>query len=150
MSITYKLGKGIELAVEFSMFPQNVLDHATKIGLGNMLRDCHAGITESEVGAEYIAKSRDAVNKKLADLVAGTIRESVGRESDPIARRARELATEKVNAQYRKNGKKLADFAKEIRADVAKLATNAAIVKLATAQVEAARELDVDMDGLVG
>ena len=146
--ISYKLGKDIVREVAFDMFPQNVLDHATKIGLGNMLRDCHAGITEAEKGADYKALSAEAVDQKIADLVAGTIRESVGRESDPVARRARELALEKVNAQYRKNGKKLADFAKEIRADVNKLVQNPAILKLAESQVAAAKELELDIESV--
>ena len=139
---TYKLGKDIVREVDFAQFPQNVIDHAIRLGIGNMLRDCHAGITADEYGDNFKAEAAQAVDQKLSDMLAGVIRESSGgREADPVKRESKRIATEMVTAQYRKAGKKAAEYAKEIRADAAKLALNPKVVALAEKRVAELGEL---------
>lgn len=141
MEHTYKLGKDIVRTVDFAQFPANVIERATVIGMGNILRDCHAGIT-SESDANFKELSAQAVDEKLTDLLAGVIRESSGgREANPVKRESNRIATEMVTAQYRKAGKKVAQYAKEIRADAAKLALNPKVVALAEKRVAELGEL---------
>jgi hypothetical protein len=153
MKHTYKLGKDIVREVDFGQLglPENVSPvalHCFTVGLGNVLRDTHASITEAEAGDKFKELSAQAVDEKLGELIAGIVRASGGgRESNPVTREANAIALQLTNAQYRKNGKKLADHAKEIRADAAKLALNPKVIALAEKRVAEAKELDVEITG---
>src|SRR6516225_7298028 len=63
--------------------------------LTTVLLDCHAGISIKELGAEKAkALSTEAVNKKIASLYAGEIREfggGGGRTTDPVESRMWEI-----------------------------------------------------------
>jgi hypothetical protein len=68
------VGKGIELEVDVSRLDNDVRDHVMRTGLRNLLMDAHASVTTKAYTDNYVAKSRELAEKKLASLYAGVVR----------------------------------------------------------------------------
>ena len=83
------IGKGIELDVDVSRFNTEVHDHLLRTGLRNLLMDAHASATAKADPDNYIKRSREMAEKKLASLYAGVVRaQSFGgpkASTDPVA-----------------------------------------------------------------
>lgn len=86
------IGKGLSMDIPDDM-PTNVEAHARYIGYRNILMDSHASATKDEHGEDYVNVARAMAEKKLAALVAGEVRVSGTRTSDPVAREVRRIAT---------------------------------------------------------
>jgi hypothetical protein len=82
------IGKGIELDVDVTQFNSEVHDHIVRTGLRNLLMDAHASATAKADPDNYIKRSREMAEKKLASLYAGVVRaQTIGgpkTASDPI------------------------------------------------------------------
>ena len=68
------VGKGIELEVDVRRFNSEVRDHVMRTGLRNLLMDAHASATAKADPENYIKRSRELAEKKLASLYAGVVR----------------------------------------------------------------------------
>jgi hypothetical protein len=68
------IGKGIELDVDVTRFNSEVHDHIVRTGLRNLLMDAHASATAKADPDNYINRSRELAEKKLASLYAGVVR----------------------------------------------------------------------------
>ena len=83
------IGKGIELDVDVTRFNSEVRDHIVRTGLRNLLMDAHASATAKAYPDDYIKRSREMAEKKLASLYAGVVRtQSFGAPkapTDPVA-----------------------------------------------------------------
>ena len=83
------IGKAIELDVDVSRFNTEVHDHLLRTGLRNLLMDAHASATAKADPENYIKRSREMAEKKLASLYAGVVRaQSFGgpkASTDPVA-----------------------------------------------------------------
>jgi hypothetical protein len=83
------IGKSIELDVDVTRFNGEVHDHILRTGLRNLLMDAHASATAKGDPENYIKRSRELVEKKLASLYAGVVRaQSFGgpkAPTDPVA-----------------------------------------------------------------
>ena len=83
------IGKGIELDVDVSRFNTEVHDHLLRTGLRNLLMDAHASATAKADPENYIKRSREMAERKLASLYAGVVRaQSFGgpkASTDPVA-----------------------------------------------------------------
>jgi hypothetical protein len=94
------IGKGIELDVDVTRLNREVHDHIVRTGLRNLLMDAHASATAKADPDNYIQRSRELAEKKLASLYAGVIRaQTVGgpkTPSDPITQVIMRLARKAV------------------------------------------------------
>src|SRR5262249_32476251 len=83
------IGKSIELDVDLTRFNSEVHDHIVRTGLRNLLMDSHASTTAKSDPDNYINRSREMAEKKLASLYAGVVRsQSFGgpkAPTDPVA-----------------------------------------------------------------
>src|SRR5215470_307530 len=83
------VGKGIELEVDATRFNSEVHDHILRTGIRNLLMDAHASATAKADPENYIKRSREMAEKKLASLYAGVVRaQSFGgpkAPTDPVA-----------------------------------------------------------------
>ena len=83
------IGKAIELDVDVSRFNTEVHDHLLRTGLRNLLMDAHASATAKADPENYIKRSREMAERKLASLYAGVVRaQSFGgpkASADPVA-----------------------------------------------------------------
>src|SRR5262249_52847349 len=83
------IGKGIELDVDVSRFNTEVHDHLLRTGLRNLLMDAHASAAAKADPENYIKRSREMAERKLASLYAGVVRaQSFGgpkAPTDPVA-----------------------------------------------------------------
>jgi hypothetical protein len=83
------IGKGIELDVDVTRFNSEVHDHIVRTGLRNLLMDSHASATAKAYPDDYIKRSQEMAEKKLASLYAGVVRaQAFGgpkAPSDPVA-----------------------------------------------------------------
>src|SRR5262245_31914140 len=83
------IGKGIELDVDVMRFNSDVHEHIVRTGLRNLLMDAHASATAKAYPDNYINRSRELAEKKLASLYAGVVRaQSFGgpkAPTDPVA-----------------------------------------------------------------
>jgi hypothetical protein len=83
------IGKGIELDVDVTRFNREIHDHLLRTGLRNLLMDAHASATAKADPENYIKRSREMAEKKLASLYAGVVRaQSFGgpkAPTDPVA-----------------------------------------------------------------
>jgi len=68
------IGKGIELEVDVMRFNGEVHDHILRTGLRNLLMDAHASATAKADPDNYIRRSQELAEKKLANLYAGVVR----------------------------------------------------------------------------
>jgi len=91
------IGKGIELDVDVTRFNSEVHDHIVRTGLRNLLMDAHASATAKADPDNYINRSRELAEKKLASLYAGVVR-APGRKtaSDPIGQVIMRLARKAI------------------------------------------------------
>src|SRR5262245_42161072 len=62
------IGKGIELDVDVTRFNSDVQDHIVRTGVRNLLMDSHASATAKADPDNYIKRSREMAEKKLASL----------------------------------------------------------------------------------
>lgn len=126
------LGKtGHSVTVQTERLDPEVLAHVFGYGLKQVLNDAAAGgkTTDEKVGL---------FNKKLEALYEGTLR--AARESDPVAREAKRIATDWLAAKG--VGPKAEDF----KAKLAKVMADEKIQHLARVAVERAKELDLDIE----
>jgi len=83
------IGKGIELDVDVTRFNREVHDFILRTGLRNLLMDAHASATAKADPENYIKRSREMAERKLASLYAGVVRaQSFGgpkAPTDPVA-----------------------------------------------------------------
>src|SRR5512132_3391126 len=93
-------GKDSELDIDVRRFNGEVHDHIVRTGLRNLLMDAHASATAKADPDNYIQRSRELAEKKLASLYAGVIRaQTVGgpkTPSDPITQVIMRLARKAV------------------------------------------------------
>jgi hypothetical protein len=126
MTMLVAVGKGIELEVDVTRLNNEVRDHVMRTGLRNLLMDAHASATAKADPDNYIKRSRELAEKKLASLYAGVLRaQSFGgpkAPTDPVAMVILRLARKAVQR----------DRAKEI-ATVPKAEKLALLNKLAAA-----------------
>ena len=94
------IGKGIELDVDVTRFNSEVSDHIVRTGLRNLLMDAHASATAKADPDNYINRSREMAEKKLASLYAGVVRaQTIGgpkTASDPITQVIMRLARKAI------------------------------------------------------
>jgi hypothetical protein len=94
------IGKGIELDVDVTRFNSEVHDHIVRTGVRNLLMDAHASATAKADPDNYIKRSREMAEKKLASLYAGVVRaQTVGgpkTASDPISQVIMRLARKAI------------------------------------------------------
>src|SRR5262245_44711305 len=94
------IGKGIELDVDVTRFNREVHDFILRTGLRNLLMDAHASATAKADPANYIKRSREMAEKKLASLYAGVVRaQTIGgpkTASDPISQVIMRLARKAI------------------------------------------------------
>lgn len=143
-----QIGKGIELDVDTSKLPTNVMEHVQYIGLRNILMDAHASITTDE--ADYQAKAQAASEKKLAAMYAGEVRVAGTREGDPVRAEALRMATAMIKSALKLAGRNPSKVdPKAMRASAEKL-VDVALLEKAKARVEENRALkaDIDVSGL--
>lgn len=148
------IGKSIALDVDFTRFPQNVVDHILYIGARNILMDSHANVTKEEAGDDMVAQARAVAEKKLAAMYGGEVRIGATRAPrDPVgAIMARMARSEIVNA-LRAAGRKASGVDKDaMAAAVAKrLASHDARLR-AAAEAELAttaeRVADIDLNDI--
>jgi hypothetical protein len=120
--------------------------------LTTVLLDCHAGISIKELGAEKAkALSTEAVNKKIASLYAGEIREfggGGGRTTDPVESRMWEIVEVSCKVGMRdqygatKNWPK-GELNRRVEATIEK--NRDGLTKLAKKQLMEASKLQLDM-----
>jgi hypothetical protein len=97
------IGKGIELDVDVTRFNSEVHDHIVRTGLRNLLMDAHASATAKAYPDDYINRSREMAEKKLASLYAGVVRaQSFGgpkAPTDPVAMVILRLARKAITSR---------------------------------------------------
>jgi hypothetical protein len=98
------IGKGIELDVDPSRFNREVNDHILRTGLRNLLMDAHASATAKSDPDNYIKRSRELAEKKLASMYAGIVRvANVGgpkAPTDPVSQVILRLARKAVQKDH--------------------------------------------------
>jgi len=94
------IGKGIELEVDVTRFNTEVHDHIVRTGVRNLLMDAHASVTAKADPDNYVTRSREMAEKKLASLYAGVVRaQTIGgpkTASDPISQVIMRLARKAI------------------------------------------------------
>jgi hypothetical protein len=94
------IGKGIELDVDVTRFNGEVRDHVLRTGLRNLLMDAHASVTAKADPDNYMTRSREMAEKKLASFYAGVVRaQTIGgpkTASDPISQVIMRLARKAI------------------------------------------------------
>jgi hypothetical protein len=81
------IGKGLELEVDAARFNTEARDFIMRTGLRNLLMDAHASATAKADPANYVKRSKEMAEKKLANLYSGITR-AVGEPkapTDPVA-----------------------------------------------------------------
>jgi hypothetical protein len=98
------IGKGIELDVDPTRFNSEVHDHILRKGLRNLLMDAHASATAKADPENYIQRSRELAEKKLASMYAGVVRvANVGgpkAPTDPVSQVILRLARKAVQKHH--------------------------------------------------
>jgi hypothetical protein len=94
------IGKGIELEVDVTRFNTEVHDHIVRTGVRNLLMDAHASVTAKADPDNYVTRSREMAENKLASLYAGVVRaQTIGgvkTASDPISQVIMRLARKAI------------------------------------------------------
>jgi hypothetical protein len=62
------IGKGIEIEVDLTRFNKEVDEFIKRNGLYNLLKDSHAKATAKADPDNYVKRSRELAERKLADL----------------------------------------------------------------------------------
>jgi hypothetical protein len=103
MAMLVAVGKGIELEVDVIRLNNEVRDHVMRTGLRNLLMDAHASATAKADPDNYIKRSRELAEKKLASLYAGIVRvQSVGgvaKPTDPVSAVVMRLARRAIQKE---------------------------------------------------
>jgi hypothetical protein len=172
-SFVAQIGKDMELTVDVTKVPVNVLWHYIERELTDDLRDSHASVTRDSFSGDD-AKWREAkmavAEKKLAALYAGTIRtaKTAKTPTDPIAAEAMRLARVFVGLKSTGDGaddrlanvaakltlvmnkdESSADYAKRVKAAwIAAYAAKPETIAEATKNVEAVKARLADDIGL--
>lgn len=96
-----KIGKGIELDVNFDKMPANAIEHFLKIGARNVFMDSHASVTKEKYPDNFVALSRAAAEKKLESMLRGNVRVAITgtRAVDLYTKELRIVAMNKVLAR---------------------------------------------------
>ena len=98
------IGKGIELDVDPTRFNSEVHDHILRTGLRNLLMDAHASATAKADPENYIQRSRELAEKKLASMYAGIVRmANIGgpkAPTDPVSQVILRLARKAVQKDH--------------------------------------------------
>ena len=98
------IGKGIELDVDVARFNSEVHDHLLRTGLRNLLMDAHASATAKADPDNYVKRSRELAEKKLASMYAGIVRvANVGgprAPTDPVSQVILRLARKAVQKDH--------------------------------------------------
>ena len=98
------IGKGIELDVDVAGFNSEVHDHLLRTGLRNLLMDAYASATAKADPDNYIKRSREMAEKKLASMYAGIVRvANVGgpkAPTDPVSQVILRLARKAVQKDH--------------------------------------------------
>jgi hypothetical protein len=98
------IGKGIELDVDVTRFNSELHDHILRTGLRNLLMDAHASATAKANPDNYIQRSRELAEKKLASMYAGIVRvANVGgpkAPTDPVSQVILRLARRAVQKDH--------------------------------------------------
>lgn len=138
------IGKGIELETP-DTFTAEVTAHIMKIGLRNILMDSHASVTADKVGADgdVKAESEAVARKKLDALIAGDLRTSATRISDPVKKEAMRLAIAAVEAALKKANKKAE--AKVIRAKAETVVERFMVQARKNVEATAGIEIDIEL-----
>jgi hypothetical protein len=68
------IGKGIELDVDVTKLSREVTEHVMRIGFRNILMDSHASVTAKADPTNYVQRSKELAEKKLASMYAGVVR----------------------------------------------------------------------------
>jgi len=129
------------LIIVMGDMPQATLDHVFAYGLRQILNDAMASAKTPEEAKAF-------ADKRLANLMSGTLRASPTRTGDPIEDEARRIARGMLEAKIRTVGKKVKDFdADWFKARIAELLTKQpAIRETATANVNATAGLALDIE----
>jgi hypothetical protein len=99
------IGKGIELDVDVTRFNSEVHDHIVRTGLRNLLMDAHASATAKVDPDNYIKRSRELAENKLASMYAGIVRVApvgggIAKPTDPVAMVILRLARKAVQRDH--------------------------------------------------
>jgi hypothetical protein len=134
-----------DYTVDPAQLPDHVRDHVWAYGLRQILNDAAASAKNAD-------EAKGMADKRFANLLAGTLRASSGRESDPVKAEALRLATAIVHKALRAKGFKIADVkpAQVRELALAKIEKDPDIMALAKANVEQAKALSVDADDILG
>lgn len=99
---------GRTFSFDETALPANSAAHALRIGLAEMLKDCHAGVTEKEFpdAERRSVETARRIEAKWAALTAGTVRAGTPgtrgpRTSDPVAREALAMARAVLTAKHK-------------------------------------------------
>lgn len=150
------VGKGITIDVDVDKLTpgyddtahlvaaQPVFEHVIRIGLRNILMDCHAGIPIDE--PDYQAKARAVVEKKLEAMYNGEVRVAGTREGDPVRAEAMRLALAQVQATIRKAGKKVSGYKTSALREAATKLVTPELLETAKTRVEQAKTIGGDAD----
>ena len=97
------IGKGIELDVDVTRFNSEVHEHIVRTGIRNLLMDAHASATAKGDPDNYIKRSQEMAETKLASLYAGVVRsQTIGgpkTASDPISQVIMRLARKAIGSR---------------------------------------------------
>lgn len=131
--------------VAFADFPDHVQRHLVEYGIRQVLNDAMAG-ADVKGGKATTGDAYKLAMDRFANLREGTLRTHVGKEADPVKRRAKELAVEAVTKAVKAKGKK-PDEVPNFKDLVAEFASRASTIEIAKAQVDQANAMpDVDID----
>jgi hypothetical protein len=134
-----------DYTVDPAQLPDHVRDHVWAYGLRQILNDAAASAKNAD-------EAKGMADKRFANLLAGTLRASSGRESDPVKAEALRLATAKVHTALRAKGHKIADVKPAQIRELALglIAKDESYMTTAKANVEAAKAITVDADDILG
>lgn len=138
-NVTVALAKA-ETSVEVALakMPENSLQHIFAYGLRQILNDAMAS-------AKTVPEAEGMAQKRLDNLLAGTLRAAGTREGDPVRREARKIATDLVTAKVRAKGHKPADV-ENFAELVNKAMENEQVIAQAKLNVAAAKEIEIDIE----
>jgi hypothetical protein len=138
-AVTVPLAKA-ETSVEVALaqLPENSLQHIFAYGLRQILNDAMAS-------AKTAAEAQGMAQKRLDNLLAGTLRAAGTREGDPVRREARKIATDLVTAKVKAKGFKPADV-ENFAELVNRAMDNEQVLAQAKLNVAAAKEIEIDIE----
>lgn len=115
--------------IDTTRFSPEVLDYVFAYGLKQVINDAAAS-------GKTLDEKVGLANKRVENLYSGTLRAQ--RESNPLARHARDIATDL--------GKRKGHTGEELKAFVAKASKADAVLHLAQKRLDAESEVELDLD----